>query len=136
MKKILIDTDVLLDLLEKREPDYHAPASILSTTDKLKLKIHFTTLSLYKVQQRLAETLSTDECRQVLRRIAQLGKVISPDDKTFRKAMNSTFTDLDFSIQYYTADEFHMDYIISNNPAEKKNRKMPVLRADQFLNLT
>jgi predicted nucleic acid-binding protein len=136
MKKILIDTDVLLDLLEKREPEYQALASILSNKDKLKLKIHFTTLSMFKVQQRLSESMSTDDCRQVLRRIAQLGKVISPDDKTFRKAMNATFTDLDFSIQYYTADDFHMDYILSNKPAEKKNRKMPVLRADQFLLIT
>jgi hypothetical protein len=135
MKKIMINTDTLLDLLEKNEPDYRSVATILSKAVKLKLKVYFSVITLTKILEGLKGQKSPAESREVLRRIIQLGKVIAPGDKVFAKALNSSIKDPEFALQYYTADDHKMDYMITNQYIEKKNRKMPVLSADQFLNI-
>ena len=49
MKKIMMDTDVLLELLEKKDPEYKPVAKILSEKNKLKVKVFFSTITLYNI---------------------------------------------------------------------------------------
>lgn len=135
MKKVMFDTDVLMNLLEKKEPEYKSVARILSARNKLKIKVYFSSLTLVKILEHLIVEKSKSESKEIIRQVFQLGKVLGTDDKTFEKALNSSIDDLEFAIQFYTAADYHLDYIISNQTRRIKNKKIPVLSADQFLNV-
>jgi hypothetical protein len=131
MKKIMINTDVLIDLLEQKTPEYKSIAQILSEKNKLKIKVFFSSLTF----QEVCKYKSPVESREIMRRIFMLGKVIGTVDKAVEKALYSPIDELEYSLQYYTADDHHMDYFISNYAPKKHWKKLPVLSADQFLNV-
>jgi hypothetical protein len=136
MKKVMLDTDVLMDLMEQKEPDYIPIATILSEHRKRKLKIFLSTQTLFEVQQRLMTEKTEMESKEILRRLAMLGKIISPDEKGVGKALHSSISDLTFAMQYHIADDHHIDYLVTSRAQPFPPGKVTVLNAEQLLNLS
>ena len=135
MKKAMLDTDVLYDLLEQKEPAYLPVARILSDHKKLKLKIFISTQSLFEIQQRLNSEKSPIETRDLVKQLAMLAKVIGPDNKTFNKALYSPMKDLIQALQYHVADDHHIDFLITNRTPKTSHGKVTLLSAEQLLNI-
>ncbi len=55
--------------------------------------------------------------------------------QTFLKAMKSGFSDYEDALQYITAKDAGADVIITRNISDYKNGSLPVMSAEQFLNV-
>ncbi len=133
MKKILLDTNIILDLLAKRQPFFEFAAKLFSLGDKKKIRLYTTSISIINVNYILSKILSANESREILRKFRVLVKILPCDEKIIDLGLNSHFKDFEDSIQYYIAIENKIDIIITRNLKDFKSAKIPVMTAEEFL---
>jgi predicted nucleic acid-binding protein len=137
MKKLLIDTNIVIDLLAKREPYYEDAAKLFSLADKNKVKLSVSSLTFANTYYLLQKMNSALVAKEILRRFKILTEVLSLDDKIIDLALNDNgFSDFEDAIQYYSALENGQDIIITRNLKDFKSSKIPVLTATEYLQTT
>lgn len=134
MSKILIDTNIVIDLLAKREPFYKSAAQLFSLADKQKLELSISSLTFANTSYVLSRLKSTQEAREILRRFRVLIKVLPLNDKLIDLALNdNNFKDFEDGLQYYSAIENEQNVIITRDLKDFKESKIPVMTADEYL---
>ena len=134
MKKILIDTNIVIDLLSKRKDFYDDAANLFSQADKKELNLTISSLTFANTNYILTKLKSAKEAREILRKFKVLVELLSLDDKITELALSDeSFPDFEDGLQYYSAIENDIDIIITRNKKDFKNSKLPVLTAKEYL---
>lgn len=133
MKRPLVDTDITLDLLAKREPFYRAAASLFSLAEYGKIELYISALTLPNLHYLLRKSHGDQKARDSLETLLSLGKTIPLSEQTIKQALSSDFGDFEDAIQNYSAIEAKADVILTRNLKDYKNADLPVLTADEFL---
>jgi predicted nucleic acid-binding protein len=133
MKRVLLDTNIIIDLLAKREP-YDQDARILfSLADKEKVKLFTSALSIANVSYVLLRKRKPEEAKQILRKLKLLFGILSLDEKVINLALNDNeFNDFEDGLQYYSALENNIEIIVTRNLKDFENSKLPVMTARQL----
>jgi hypothetical protein len=134
MNKVLVSRGVLMDLLTANEPHYKAIATILSRPKKLKVRILFTSSTLDSIHYSLTNHKTANECREILRQLMNLGKVIGPDEKTYREAISLPLDDHGLAMDLSIAENHHVDYMVVKNVPRKKIKRIQLITGEQLLN--
>jgi predicted nucleic acid-binding protein len=133
MKKVLLDTNIILDLLAQREPFYEEAAELFSMGDKNTIRLSLSTLSLANTHYVLSKFRPQKKASEILRSFKVLVHVLSFDDKITDLALNSNFKDFEDAIQYFTAIENDQELIVTRNMSGFRESKIPVMRAREFI---
>jgi predicted nucleic acid-binding protein len=134
MNKLLIDTNIVLDLLAKREPFYSSAAQVFSLADKGKLELSISSLTFANTNYVISRLKSAQEAQEILRRFKILVKVLSLNDKIIEMSLNDdNFKDFEDGLQYYSAIDNEQDIIITRDLHGFKESKVPVMTADEYL---
>jgi predicted nucleic acid-binding protein len=134
MISLFLDTNIVIDLLAKREPFYKSAAELFSLADKMKIQLCVSALTFANTNYILLKELKPEEARLILRKLKLLVKVISLDDKIIGLSLNdSDFKDYEDAIQYYSALESEVSMIITRNLKDFQKSRIPVLTAEQYL---
>ena len=132
-KKIFVDTDVVFDLLAKREPFYTYAAQLFTNADKQEVTICVSSLCFGNLNYILSKHKSAIEARKILSRFKVLVTILPVDDKIIELALNSDFKDFEDAIQYYCAIENGINILITRNLKDFKPVRIPVLTAEEFV---
>jgi len=135
MKKLLVDTNIIIDLLAKREEFYEPAAQLFSLADQKKVELYVCSLSFANAHYILNRQLKESKVREILRKLKVIVQVISLDSKVLDKALNSDFKDFEDAIQYYAAMESDIDIIITRNLKDFKKSNIPVMTGLQFIKM-
>ena len=136
MSRLLIDTNIVIDLLSKREKFYDEAAALFSRADKKELVLTITSLTFANTNYILTKLKSAKEAREILRKFKVLVELLNLDDKVTELALSDdSFPDFEDGLQYYSAIENQIDVIITRNKKDFKNSKIPVLSTKEFLAL-
>jgi predicted nucleic acid-binding protein len=133
MKKLFLDTNIILDLLANRIPFYIEAAELFSLADKKKIKLSISSLCLADTHYILSKQNPDLEVRKILRKFKVLVNVLPLDNKIADLALNSEFHDFEDAIQYYTAIENDQDIIITRNQQDFRDSKIPIMTAGEFI---
>ena len=134
MSRLLIDTNIVIDLLSKRDKFYNEAADLFSRADKNELELTISSLTFANTNYILTKLKSAKEAREILRKFKVLVELLSLDDKITELALSDgNFPDFEDGLQYYSAIENRIDVIITRNKKDFKNSKIPVLTAKEFL---
>jgi predicted nucleic acid-binding protein len=133
MKKLFLDTNIILDLLAYRMPFYKEAAELFSLSDKKKVELSISALCLADANYILSRQNPEMEVRKILRKLKVLVTVLPLDNKITDLSLNSEFSDFEDAIQYFTAIENDQDIIITRNQSDFKYSKIPVMSAGEFL---
>jgi len=132
-RKIFVDTDVVFDLLAKREPFYTFAAQLFTNADKQEVTICVSSLCFGNLNYILSKHKSAIEARKILSRFKVLVTILPVDDKIIELALNSDFKDFEDAIQYYCAIENGINILITRNLKDFKPVRIPVLTAEEFV---
>ena len=136
MSRLLIDTNIVIDLLSKREKFYDEAAALFSRAEKKELVLTITSLTFANTNYILTKLKSAKEAREILRKFKVLVELLNLDDKIAELALSDeSFPDFEDGLQYYSAIENQIDVIITRNKKDFKNSKIPVLSTKEFLAL-
>ena len=133
MDKVFIDTDIIYDLLSKREPFFEYSARLFTLADKRKIKIYVSSLSFANLNYLLSRLKSSTEARKILNRFKVLVTVLPVDDKIIELALNSDFKDFEDGIQYYCAIENDLKLLLTRNIKDYRKSKIPVMTSEEYL---
>jgi len=134
MKSLFLDTNIVIDLLARREPFYKSAAQLFSLADKMQLQLCVSALTFANTNYILLREKKPEEAKLILRKLKLIVKVISLDDKIIGLSLNdSDFKDYEDALQYYSALENGNDMIITRNLKDFQKSKIPALTAEQFL---
>ena len=133
MEKLFIDTNIVIDLLSKREPFYLEAQELFTLADEKYVTLYISALSFVNTHYILAKQLNADVARKILSKFKTLVTVLSLDDKAIELSLASDFSDFEDAIQYYIALDNNIDVIITRNKKDFKKSMLPVLNAKEYL---
>jgi predicted nucleic acid-binding protein len=133
MLKVFVDTDIILDLLAKRDPHYQYSAKLFSLADEDEIKVCVSSLSFSNLNYILSKQFTTVQARKKLLTFKTLVNVLSVSEKSVDLALNSDFNDFEDALQYFTALEFKISTLITRNLKDYKKADISVLTAEQFI---
>jgi predicted nucleic acid-binding protein len=134
MKKLFIDTNIVIDLLSRREPFFEEAAELFSLADKKQVELSVSSLTIANTGYALLRQMDSNRAKSVLRKLRLIIKVMPLDDKIIGLALNDdTFSDFEVALQYFTAIECEQELIITRNLKDFKNSKLPTMTAKQFI---
>jgi predicted nucleic acid-binding protein len=133
MDKILVDTNIVLDLLSKREEFYKEAQDFFTLADNNKVKLYISSLTIANTHYLLARNHKLDHARKILIKFKVLVTVLPMDDKILELSLVSDFKNFEDAIQYHTALENDLDIIITRNKKDFKNAALPVFTAKEYL---
>ena len=132
MKKVFLDSDVLLDLTLRR-PDFVLPVlNIVDLIQNGKLKAVTSAVVFVNVQYFLNKYDRPNKT-SLLNHLRSILNIITVDEDIIDKALKSGITDFEDAVQYYAAISANVDFIITRNIKDYKQAAIPVLTAEQFL---
>ena len=134
MEKLLVDTNIVIDLLSKRDDFFQEAQELFTLADNKKVELFVSALTFANTHYLLAKHQKLDEARKTLIKFKVLVEVSELNDKIVELALASDFKDFEDAIQYHTALENGVDIIITRNKKDFKNSKLPIMTAKEYLN--
>ena len=134
MKKLFVDTNIVIDLLSRRELYYDEAATLFSLSDKNQVELSVSSLTIANTSYVLLRQMDSIKAKSILRKLRLIVKILPLDDKIVGLALNDeTFSDFEDGLQYFTAIENGQETIITRNLKDFKNSKLPTITAKQFI---
>ena len=134
MKKLFIDTNIIIDLLSRREPFFDESADLFSLADQKIIELNISSLTIANTSYTLLRQTDSKKAKEILRKLRLIVNILPHDDKIIDVTLNDdSFTDFEDGLQYFTAIENNQDLIITRNLKDFKASKLPVMTARQFL---
>jgi predicted nucleic acid-binding protein len=134
VKKVFLDTNIVLDLLEKRLPFYINASKIFYLAEKKQITIAVSSLTFANLNYILSKKTSINEARQILRKLRMLIDVISLSEKVIDLALNDLdFKDFEDALQFYSAMESKQNVIITRNQRDFPKIDIPIMNPEEYL---
>jgi len=126
MTRVLIDTNIVIDLLSKRSRFYEEAAILFSLADKGKVTLVISSLTFANTNYILSKLKSAKKAREILRKFKVLVEIADLDDKIIELALSDDrFFDFEDGLQYYSAIENGAEVIITRNKKDFKYSQIP-----------
>ena len=133
MRKLFIDTNIVIDLLAKRT-EFASAAKLFTLGDQGKLELLVSSLTFANTNYILVKHEGKEKTIKILRDLELIVTITDLSGKVIRLALNDkSFEDFEDGLQYYSALENGAEVIITRNQKDFKSSKLPVMNADQFL---
>lgn len=135
--KILIDTNIILDLIQSREPFSENASKIINSCVKKENEGYISAHSLSDIFFILRKDKTVEERKALILNLCSFFTVI-PEDKNFYIAVcqNNNWNDLEDGLQMKCADFEKLDYIVTRDAGKGfNNSPVKVISAENFLNI-
>ena len=133
MDDLFVDTDIILDLLAKREPFYPYAAELFSLADSGKINIYVTPIIITNIHYILRKAVGKDKAIQSLLKLKLLVKILAVDEKIIELALASGFSDFEDAVQYYTARENDIPILLTRNTKDFKKAGITIMTAEEYV---
>ena len=133
MKKVFLDTNIILDLLAERYPFYEPIAKIVSLADRKELTLLTSPISFTTAEYVLSKFETKESALLKLQKFSILCKVAEANQETIDKSLFSLFSDFEDAVQYFCALQSNCNLILTRNKMDFKNSAIPIFTAPEFL---
>jgi len=134
MKRVLIDTDVILDFFFDRKPFSDNAAKVLSLCESREIKGFITSVIISNVYYILRQTSTHEKVIEKLKQLITITEVLTTDREVIVQALNSNFKDFEDALQNYSAElNGQIDLIITRNVKDFKSSSLGVMTPDNYL---
>ena len=133
--RLFIDTNILIDLLVKRNPSYSSVVRMFDIALKRKDSIVISNLSIINAHYVVKKIAGVEEAalRTALHNICTTCEIAPLTVGTTVKSLISEFKDFEDATQYFCALENSCHVIITNNVKDFKLSTLPVMNVVEFL---
>ncbi|GHV62771.1 PIN domain-containing protein [Spirochaetia bacterium] len=137
--KIFFDNDIILDIAIERDQSLHNAVNdaikLINLVEAGEYKGYTSSVvftNTYYIQRKIKDHKTAIH---FLKKLRLLLTVLNVDDLTIQKALESGFSDFEDAVQYYTAVENKIDYILTRNTEDYKKSTIKVYTPSEFLKI-
>jgi predicted nucleic acid-binding protein len=136
VKRLFLDTNVIIDFLANREPFAEAAGQLFSRGLDKKAIIYSSAISFNNIYYLLRQIKTHYFAIRLLDQLADMVEVVAADSEIIRRSIHAGFQDFEDAIQYFSALSIKgMDGIVTRNTRDFKKSELPVLSPLEALNL-
>lgn len=136
MKRVLIDTDVILDFFFDRKPFSDNSAKVLALCESKEITGYVTSVIFCNLYYILRQTAKHEKVVEKLNQLITITEVLTTDKETIKLALNSVFKDFEDALQNYSAEiSGDIDVIITRNIKDYKDSALGVMTPENYLKL-
>ena len=132
MTRLFLDTNIVVDLLEGREPFCYDAAQLFTMAHDKKVQLLVSPMT-FSTASFLLRKHGPEGVRKLLSNLRQLVSVTISDEQTVDDSIASQFKDFEDAMQYYTALNAKAEIIITRNGKDFKASRLPVMTASEYL---
>jgi predicted nucleic acid-binding protein len=134
MKKVFVDTNILVDLIADRRPFSKFAIQIFSKAEERKLKLYTSSHSIATTHYLLKKYIDEKELRDILHNLLDYLNIIAIDQDVIKKGLRSKHKDFEDAIQIISAYSIEkLDCIVTRNIKDFKGSEIPVLTPDELI---
>ncbi len=134
-KKIFIDTDIILDVVFKREPFFVDSQKIIASIEKNRFKGFTSSLIIANCFYIISRNKNKNIAEKTIAKLRSIMTILPFTDKEIGESLNSGFKDFEDGVQYFIAANNVVNTIITRNIADFKNVDIDVFMPKDFLTL-
>jgi|WetSurMetagenome_2_1015567.scaffolds.fasta_scaffold461162_2 predicted nucleic acid-binding protein len=131
--RVLLDTNVVLDVALERTPFCGAAAQILEASDFDRMHLFVTASMVTDIYYILRKFKGREHAFAFLTDLLTLVDVCQVDKSVLLKAMDSGFLDFEDAVQNAAAIESQIEAIVTRNKVDYQNSPLTVLAPDGFV---
>lgn len=131
--KVLIDTNVVLDVLCKREDFYEDAAKIMKYCEVNKITGVISALTIPNIVYIMRKELDAQKTRDVIEKLQLVFTVADLKADDIKKALSMDFEDFEDALQSACASRIKADYIITRNIRDFVNSKVTAIKPTELL---
>ena len=137
MDKLFLDANVVVDFLCERSDEFYFPAARLmvkSYNKEIELccsTLTMATASYFMEKGKIGHV-------EIFHKIADMISIcglVNVDRDVVEKALSSEFTDFEDAMQYFSAEKFGADIIITRNKKDFRSAQLPVYTPTEYLEM-
>ena len=131
--KVLIDTNIILDVLCKRPAFYEDSAKIFKLCEVKKISGVISALSIPNIMYILRKDLDADKTREILDSLMLIFSVADLKADDLKKAADIRFKDYEDAIQSACATRIKANYIVTRNIKDFSESKVTAIKPAELL---
>jgi Predicted nucleic acid-binding protein, contains PIN domain len=132
-KKVFVDTDIVLDLLTKREPFYSAAAKVFSLAADKEIDLYISPVLISNLFYILRKVLGREEAINAIRKLRVLVRVVTIDEEIVDLVLSSNFKDIEDGFQYYGALQDEIGILLTRNTKDFVGKEIVIMNCEEFI---
>ncbi|MEM7794925.1 MAG: PIN domain-containing protein [Cyanobacteria bacterium P01_C01_bin.118] len=131
--KILLDSDILLDVLAQRPPFFEASAQALNTVTQPKIEGYVSGHAITNIFYILRRQTGSQKARELLSVLLERLQIASVTDSVIRDALKSSVSDFEDAVTVAAANAANVDVIVTRNVSDFVDSAVPAMLPKSFL---
>jgi predicted nucleic acid-binding protein len=132
--RVLLDTDVVLDVIAERVPFAAAASELLDLSEQGLFEAYISGITPINIFYIARKAKSSPELRQAIKQLLQAVHVCPVDQSVLVDALTSPITDYEDAVQHASAVAVGLDAIVTRNLDDYKNAALLIYSPTDFLN--
>jgi len=133
--RLLVDTNVVLDVLTKREPHYATSAAVWALAEQGQIDGLLAAHSVTTIHYLVAKYLDHQRANLTITRLLQVFEAAPVDQSVLLKALTLGWKDFEDAVQMAAALNSQADYLVTRNPKDFKDELVRVVQPGDVLAL-
>ena len=136
MKKLFLDTNIIVDLIADRKPFSKYAIQIFQKAELKEIELFTSSHSIATTHYLLKKYLAEKELRDVLYNLLDYITVVAVDVDILKKGLRSNHKDFEDSIQILCASSIEkIDCIVTRNTKDFKASEIPAFNPDEIFSI-
>lgn len=131
--RVLLDTDVVLDLMLDRQPFAQAAFELWTVCEQGRVDGYVSVITPVNVFYFARKQKGIEAARQIIAEVLSVMRVCAANYNVLQAAHGLPFTDFEDAVQHTSATASQLDAIITRNTGDYANATLPVFTPADFL---
>ncbi|WP_353929900.1 PIN domain-containing protein [Okeanomitos corallinicola TIOX110] len=135
MKRVLFDSDVLLDILAQRQPFVIASAQALNTVMKRQVQGFVSGHAVTNIFYILRRQIGSEAARKLIENLLQHIQIASVTDEVIHQALQSPIKDFEDAVTSAAAMAAGLEIIVTRNRSDFVESLIPAMLPEELLKM-
>ena len=135
MRKIFIDTNILLDVILRRADFYQQAATIWADCESRKVQGYVSAISLNNMHYIMRKMVAPDVALEYVRLVLNVFSIVPLDESILRLAVDLPQKGFEDAIQTFSAVQIKADCIVTRDKSQFSGNYMPVITPAEYADL-
>jgi predicted nucleic acid-binding protein len=132
---VFFDLNIILDVLQKRDPFYTASAGVLAAAETGKVRGYIAAHAITTLYYLIKKDKSTTESKTAITGLLQFLQIARVDHRTIEQALNLDYRDFEDAVQMIAAVHCKADWLVTRNPKDYKQSLVTVIEPAALLRI-
>lgn len=131
--RVLVDTNIVLDLLLDRAPFSKAATLIFTQIEQSRVEASLCATTLTTIEYILGQSMSAGKARSTLHRLFEIFDITTVNRSVIHEALQSKMSNFEDAVLAHSANLAGMDAIVTRNTKDFKHSPVKAFDPEEFL---